>query len=291
MRKADKAGHKPLIEQDRQAYALAISGEGVWDWELSSGRVRHNAQWARLMGLDERQLEHTWQEALACLHEQEREGVMAAIQSCLAGQAAFEYEHRIRHADGSVIWVQNHGEVMARGTDGKPLRMVGSLREVTKQKRETLVMQRRNLFLQTIAAVNEMLMAELPEQELMSRICQELIRDDLFRMAWIGLVDEDGVTVRPVAEAGFGRDYLAQADIRCDDSPQGQGPTGTAIRIGCHSDQRRHREQPAVRAVAGARAGPGLSFIGSDAVAGAWPGGRMRLMCMPPSRMHSGRTR
>ena len=31
MRKADKAGHKPLIEQDRQAYALAISGEGVWD--------------------------------------------------------------------------------------------------------------------------------------------------------------------------------------------------------------------------------------------------------------------
>ena len=49
----------------------------MWDWELSSGRVRHNAQWARLMGLDERQLEHTWQEALACLHEQEREGVMA----------------------------------------------------------------------------------------------------------------------------------------------------------------------------------------------------------------------
>lgn len=230
MRKADKAGHKPLIEQDRQAYALAISGEGVWDWEVSSGQVRHNAQWARLMGLDERQLEHTWQETLACLHEQEREGVMAAIQSCLAGKTTFEYEHRIRRADGSVIWVQNHGQVMARGTHGKPLRMVGSLHEVTKQKRETLVMQRRNRFLQTIAAVNEMLMAELPEQELMLRICQELIQDDLFRMAWIGLVDEDSVRVRPVAVAGFGRDYLAQADIRCDDSPQGHGPTGTAIR-------------------------------------------------------------
>ena len=95
-----------------------------------------------------------------------------------------------------------------------------------------LVMQRRNLFLQTIAAVNEMLMAEQSEQALMLRICQELIRDDLFRMAWIGLVDEDGVTVRPVAEAGFVRDYLAQADIRCDDSPRGRGPTGTAIRMG-----------------------------------------------------------
>jgi diguanylate cyclase (GGDEF)-like protein/PAS domain S-box-containing protein len=230
VRKADKADHKLHIDPDHPACALAVLGEGVWDWELSSGRVRHNAPWARLMGLDERQLEHTWQAAFACLHEQDQEEVMAAIRHCLAGKAAFDFECRIRRADDSVIWVQNHGEVMARGTDGKPLLMVGSLHEITKQKRETLVMQRRNLILQTIAAVSEMLMAELPEQELMSRICQELVRDDLFSMAWIGLLDADGVRVRPVAEAGFARDYLSQADIRCDDSPQGQGPTGTAIR-------------------------------------------------------------
>jgi PAS domain-containing protein len=93
-------------------------------------------------------------------------------------------------------------------------------------------MQRRNLFLQTIAVVNEMLMAEQSEQAMMLRICQELIRDDLFRMAWVGLVDEDGMTVRPVAEAGFVRGYLAQADVRCDDTPQGRGPAGTAIRMG-----------------------------------------------------------
>src|SRR5512139_315216 len=90
----------------------------------------------------------------------------------------------------------------------------------------------RSLLLQTIAAVNEMLLAELPEHELMSRICQELVRDRLFRMAWIGLVNEDGVTVRPVAEAGFEAGYLAQANIRCDDTPQGSGPTGMAIRLG-----------------------------------------------------------
>lgn len=93
-------------------------------------------------------------------------------------------------------------------------------------------MQRRNLFMQTIAAMNEMLMAGLPDQALMLRICQELIRGDLFRMAWIGLVEEDGVAVRPVAEAGFARDDPAWTDVRCDDSPQGRCPTGTAIRMG-----------------------------------------------------------
>ena len=207
-----------------------IIGEGVWDWDLRSGLVRHNAQWGRLMGLSGQQTQHTWQQALACLHPQDRDPVMAALQVCLDGEAAFEHENRVQHADGSMIWVQNHGEVVARDADGKPLRMMGGLREVTKQKRTELVMRRRNLLLQTVAAVNEMLMAELPEPELMSRICDELVRENLFRMAWIGLVAEDGVVVRPVAEAGFVRDYLAQVDIRCDDSPQGQGPTCTAIR-------------------------------------------------------------
>ena len=231
VRKADKAG-KPLPGGDEQAYALALLGEGVWDWDLHSGQVRHNAQWARLMGLDAQQPQHGWQEAVARLQEPEREGVMAAIRDCLNGKASFDCEHSIRHADGTTIWLQNRGEVVERDAGGKPLRMVGSLREVTEQRREALAMRRRNLLLQTIAAVNEMLMAELPEQELMSRICQELVRDNLFRMAWIGLVHEDGVTVVPVAEAGFSEGYLAEAKIRCDDSPRGQGPTGTAIRLG-----------------------------------------------------------
>ncbi|MBW8328846.1 MAG: EAL domain-containing protein [Thiobacillus sp.] len=233
VKKAGKASHKPRsVAEDEQAHALAIIGEGIWDWELSSGLVRHNVQWARMMGLSPRQPAHTWKKALARVHELEREKVMALIQDCLNGKAAFDCEHRIQHADGSVVWVQNRGKVVERSAEGKPLRMVGSLREVTEQKREVLAMQRRNLLLQAIAAVNQMLMAELSEQELMTRVCQELIRNDLFRMAWIGRVDEDSKTVRPVAEAGCVRDYLTQADIRCDDSPQGRGPTGTAIRMG-----------------------------------------------------------
>jgi diguanylate cyclase (GGDEF)-like protein/PAS domain S-box-containing protein len=231
VRKAGRHG-RLVAGGDEQAYALALIGEGVWNWDLPSGQIRHNAQWAHLMGLSERRSDHEWRTALNCLDEQDREPVMAAIQACLDGKTAFDCEHRIRHADGSTIWVRNRGEVVERDAAGKPLRMVGSLREVTEQKREALVMQRRNLLLRTIAAVNEMLMAELSDQELMARVCQELVRDDLFRMAWIGMVRDDGVAVRPVAEAGFAQDYLARADIRCDDSPQGQGPTGTAIRMG-----------------------------------------------------------
>jgi diguanylate cyclase (GGDEF)-like protein/PAS domain S-box-containing protein len=229
-KKAARAGRRPA--GDEQTFALEIIGEGVWDWELGSGRVRHNAQWARLMGLDDGHLQRDWREALACLPEEERSMVMGAIAACQAGKAVFACEHRIRHRDGREIWVHNRGDVVERNADGTPVRMVGSLRDVTQEKQTALVMRRRNRILQAIAEVNEMLMADLSETELMTRICEELVRDDLFRMAWIGKLDADGVRVLPVAEAGFSDGYLSGIPIRCDDSAFGQGPTGSAIRNG-----------------------------------------------------------
>jgi diguanylate cyclase (GGDEF)-like protein/PAS domain S-box-containing protein len=226
---AKKAGKQGLAAGSAQAFALELIGEGVWSWDVPAGAIRHNAHWARLMGLNAGDGASPATAAIANLHDEDREGVMAAIQMCLDGKSAFECEHRVSRPEGA-IWVQNRGEVVERDRDGAPLRMVGSLREITEQKRNALALQRRSVLLQAIAAVNEMLMEDVPEHALMSRICEELVRDRLFLMAWIGLVDDDGVTVRPVAEAGFRDNYLENLDIRCDDSPQGRGPTGTAIR-------------------------------------------------------------
>jgi signal transduction protein with GAF and PtsI domain len=51
-------------------------------------------------------------------------------------------------------------------------------------------------------------------------------------MAWIGLVHEDDKVVHPASRAGYDKGYLDSADLRWDDSPAGNGPTGQAIRTG-----------------------------------------------------------
>jgi diguanylate cyclase (GGDEF)-like protein/PAS domain S-box-containing protein len=84
----------------------------------------------------------------------------------------------------------------------------------------------------TIAAVHEALMADLDSPALMQHICDVLVEDGHFRMAWIGLVEPDGSRIRPAATAGCGDEYLGRIDVRCDGTPHGQGPTGTAIRTG-----------------------------------------------------------
>ncbi|MFQ6084863.1 MAG: DUF835 domain-containing protein [Candidatus Bathyarchaeia archaeon] len=61
-------------------------------------------------------------------------------------------------------------------------------------------------------------------------ICEDVVKRLGYRMAWIGLIDERSKEVRPIASAGFVREYLQKITIRYDDSPLGRGPTGTAIR-------------------------------------------------------------
>ena len=52
-------------------------------------------------------------------------------------------------------------------------------------------------------------------------------------MVWIGLAEEDeGKTVRPVAQAGFEEGYLETFNITWADTERGRGPTGTTIRTG-----------------------------------------------------------
>lgn len=203
-KKAGKTAPEPPDRFDYPylAHALAVIGEGVWDWGLADGKVRHNAQWARLMGLGEGAAQHDWSEALARVHPHDREQVMAAIRVCLDGEAAFECEHRVCHADGNWLWVLSRGEIVARSADGLPLRMVGCIRDITEQKRSALILQRRNRLLQLIATVSELLMEDRPEQELMAAFCHELVRGRIFDAAWLDLSDDGGHGLRQVASAG-----------------------------------------------------------------------------------------
>jgi len=53
-------------------------------------------------------------------------------------------------------------------------------------------------------------------------------------MAWIGIVDPARSVVEPVAAAGAEQGYLSKIRIVTGDEPEGNGPTGTAVRTGRH---------------------------------------------------------
>jgi hypothetical protein len=122
-------------QSERQLnYVMAATGEGVWDWDLGSGVVRHNARWAQVLGLDEACLANSVDEFSALLHPEDKPQVMEAIGNCLAGNGPYRHEHRMVRPDGCEIWVEDRGDVVERDAQGKPLRMVGSFAEISDRK-------------------------------------------------------------------------------------------------------------------------------------------------------------
>jgi two-component system cell cycle sensor histidine kinase/response regulator CckA len=89
-----------------------------------------------------------------------------------------------------------------------------------------------NRLLRAVTEINELLVRERDIDRMLAQACRIAVEHGRFRMAWVGMANFEAGEVRPVAAAGFEEGYLEEVRIRCDDSPEGRGPTGTAIREG-----------------------------------------------------------
>jgi signal transduction histidine kinase len=95
-------------------------------------------------------------------------------------------------------------------------------------------LSRLNRILQTLYQCNHALVHATGELELFQSVCQILVEVGGLRLAWVGQCEDDAEkTVRPVAMAGSGLDYLEKARISwSEDTERGRGPTGIALRTG-----------------------------------------------------------
>ncbi len=120
----------------RNRYALIARAtlDGVWDWDIRRNKVFYSHRWQHIVGLPERELSAGPSHWLLRIHPEDQPQVQAELQQHLDGQTPrFRSEHRLRHVDGFYRWVIVRGLVQ-RSRNGRPVRMAGSLMDVTSQK-------------------------------------------------------------------------------------------------------------------------------------------------------------
>ena len=118
---------------ERLKYAQDVTGDGIWDWDLTTGNVQINHSMIRLLGFTDDQTTITERQMMDALHPQDRAGMLDAIQDALAGAATYRSIHRIVRTDGEIAWVEDRGEVVAWDAAGAPLRMVGNISDITQR--------------------------------------------------------------------------------------------------------------------------------------------------------------
>jgi len=156
-----RRAHQAIEERERSyAYAMAAAGEGIWDWDMRRNRVTHNTKWCEMLGVPTTQLQHPIDAFSDRLHEDDREEVLVNLTNALNGSGTYQHEHRMRRADGTVIWVLDRGEVVERDEQGQALRMAGSITDISARKHDEQAMLETKRALADMNAVLERRVAE-----------------------------------------------------------------------------------------------------------------------------------
>ena len=124
-----------LQEANARALLAAESADiGIWEQDLSTGQIKCDAWLCRLYGLDAADVRDVdpkfWEERL---HAEDRQRVSEALQISIDRLQPFSCEFRIIHGDGKVRFLYASGIVQFEA-EGKPLRLVGTSRDVTARK-------------------------------------------------------------------------------------------------------------------------------------------------------------
>jgi len=166
------AEEKKLLEasEGRLRAVLDATGEGVWDWNVATGHLFNSPRWCEMFGLPPGDNVHDLSVFEGVLHPEDAPRVRAAIDRALSGRAAYDSEHRMVRADGKTIWVHDRGGVIARAPDGRPLRMVGSVTDITVQKTSEIAILEAKTLAET---ANQELAAALDR---LSNAQEELVR-------------------------------------------------------------------------------------------------------------------
>ncbi|MGN7612388.1 response regulator [Magnetococcales bacterium HHB-1] len=115
--------------------ALKGGSLGLWDVELKTGRTVVNSRWLEIMGmpLDTPKVIHRDQ-WLSCIHPEDLNKVQNLGQRFKEGEAShYIIEYRILKEE-QVHWVVSKGDAFSRDEKGRPIRMVGTIEDITLRK-------------------------------------------------------------------------------------------------------------------------------------------------------------
>ena len=119
----------------RWKLALEASGGGMWEWNPQTNEVVFSPRMKSMMGYADHELSNhisTWE---ALVHPEDRERVLREVTQHVQGShGQISVEYRIRHKNGSWIWVLARGTVVKWDEQGQPVRAIGTNTDITATK-------------------------------------------------------------------------------------------------------------------------------------------------------------
>ena len=129
--------NKLLESQQLWRFAVEGSRDGVWDYDFATGMNTVSPRMKEMLGFDpavyegDQQL-NDWEGRLS---PESQVATRQAFQDVLDNKTDnYSVDQQIRCENGEYIWMHTRGIVIGRREDGKPIRMIGTSRDITARK-------------------------------------------------------------------------------------------------------------------------------------------------------------
>ena len=123
------------VSEERLKFVLDGSQLGFWDWNIETGDVVRNEQWAAMLGYTLEEIEASVHQWTDLQHPDDRAAAARSIQDHLSGLTPeHKIEYRLQTKDGQYKWILDQAKIVSRDSQGKPLRMSGTHTDITPRK-------------------------------------------------------------------------------------------------------------------------------------------------------------
>ena len=188
------------------------SADGLWDWNLKTGLAQLSPSYCEISGYGMGEVPANLEFFRQLVHPQDWPAVIATMDEHLAGKSAQSViEYRIVTKDGTEKWIWGRGKVVERAPDGTPLRMAGTITDITARKQAEQSLRESQRFLQsTLDALS----------------------------AHVAILDEHGTIIKVNAawncfarENNLSRDIVGQNYLHICDTATGSSSAGAAAAV------------------------------------------------------------
>ena len=125
------------VSEERLRFALEATGDGIWDYDIPNKSAYFSPQCYTMLGYDPKDLKTRGMDLMDMITPEDQQRVELMMENVLKGlEDVLSYEVRVKAGDGRYRDLLSRSRVLKRDGQGKPLRLLGTLADITNRKQE-----------------------------------------------------------------------------------------------------------------------------------------------------------
>lgn len=194
---------KALRESEQRLKdAMEAARDGLWDWNVRTNQIIVNDQLREMLDLPKQQMEASRSFWNARIHPEDKMASDKAVQDHLDGKTrGFNREFRLKTSSGEYKWVLSRGRIVERDDAGNPLRVVGTVVDISERKAAEEALQTESEINAEMAALTVSLIRAKDVKEISELVLESARKLTESSIGYVGYIDpETGWLICPTMQ-------------------------------------------------------------------------------------------